>query len=113
MSGPRPAPGPFPGASGDEPDDDLARRARAGDRSAFSGLYDRFAPTVHGVLLSLGPVQEARDLVQEVFLLALRSIGESVTEFGLQRSKEALRHGVIKSVWVQALRLLGSLVPAV
>src|SRR5206468_452004 len=52
----------------------LAVRARAGDRDAFAELYRRFAGTVHGVLLAAVPREEARDLVQEVFLLALRAI---------------------------------------
>lgn len=55
-------------------DADLAVRARAGDRDAFAELYHRFAGTVHGVLLAAAPRDEARDLVQEVFLLALRAI---------------------------------------
>jgi RNA polymerase sigma-70 factor (ECF subfamily) len=59
-----------------EPDADLALRARAGDRDAFAELYLRFAGTVHGVLLAAAPREEARDLVQEVFLLALRAIGD-------------------------------------
>lgn len=53
----------------------LVERAIGGSRSAFEELYRRFAPTVHGILLSLVPPQEAQDLVQEVFLRALRSIG--------------------------------------
>ena len=55
-------------------DADLARRARAGDRSAFARIYERYASTIHGVLLAVAPRQDARDLVQEVFLLALRAI---------------------------------------
>lgn len=57
-----------------ESDADLALRARAGDRPAFARIYERYAATVHGVLLAVAPRQEARDLVQEVFLLALRAI---------------------------------------
>ena len=56
-------------------EDGLAKRAVGGDRSAFARLYERFAPAVHGVLLGSAPREEASDLVQEVFLLALRSIG--------------------------------------
>lgn len=55
-------------------DADLALRARAGDRPAFARIYERYAATIHGVLLAVAPRQEARDLVQEVFLLALRAI---------------------------------------
>ena len=59
-----------------EVDDDaaLAERARCGDRDAFARLYERHAAGVHGVLLAAAPREEARDLVQEVFLLALRAI---------------------------------------
>lgn len=57
-----------------ESDADLALRARAGDRPAFARIYERYAGTIHGVLLAVAPRQEARDLVQEVFLLALRAI---------------------------------------
>ncbi len=57
-----------------EEDATLAARAKRGDRVAFASLYERFAPTVHGVLLAAGPREDAADLVQEVFLLALRAI---------------------------------------
>ncbi|MBI5431449.1 MAG: sigma-70 family RNA polymerase sigma factor [Planctomycetes bacterium] len=62
------------------PDDDafeveLARRAQRGDRDAFGRLAERFHGVVHGIALAHGPRREVRDLVQEVFLLALRSIG--------------------------------------
>lgn len=53
---------------------ELARRARGGDREAFGRLAERFHGVVHGIALAHGPRGEARDLVQEVFLLALRSI---------------------------------------
>ncbi len=48
--------------------------ARAGDRAAFGRLYDRYARMVHGVLLAKVPVGEVDDLVQDVFLLALRRL---------------------------------------
>lgn len=56
------------------PESRLARAAREGDREAFAALYERFAPTVHGVLVSMVRPAEAGDLVHEVFLHALRSI---------------------------------------
>jgi RNA polymerase sigma-70 factor (ECF subfamily) len=59
----------------EEEDADLAARAKSGDRLAFARLYERHAPGVHGVLLAVAPREEAHDLVQEVFLLALRAIG--------------------------------------
>lgn len=48
--------------------------ARNGDRAAFGRLYDRYAQMVHGVLLARVPVGEVDDLVQDVFLLALRRL---------------------------------------
>jgi len=48
--------------------------ARSGDRAAFGWLYDRYARMVHGVLLAKVPVSEVDDLVQDVFLLALRRL---------------------------------------
>lgn len=55
-------------------DDALVGAARAGDRSAFGLLYDRYARMVHGILLCRVPPREVDDLVQEVFLLALRKL---------------------------------------
>jgi len=52
----------------------LVSAARAGDRSAFGTLYDRYARMVHGILLCRVPPREVDDLVQEVFLLALRKL---------------------------------------
>jgi RNA polymerase sigma-70 factor (ECF subfamily) len=67
-----------------EEDAALAARARRGDRNAFARLYERFAPSVHGVVLAAAPRDEAADLVQEVFLLALRAIArlEDPRRFG-------------------------------
>jgi RNA polymerase sigma-70 factor (ECF subfamily) len=52
----------------------LVSDARTGDRVAFGRLYDRYARMVHGVLLARVPVGEVDDLVQDVFLLALRRL---------------------------------------
>jgi RNA polymerase sigma-70 factor, ECF subfamily len=52
----------------------LVSDARSGDRVAFGRLYDRYARMVHGVLLARVPVGEVDDLVQDVFLLALRRL---------------------------------------
>jgi RNA polymerase sigma-70 factor (ECF subfamily) len=60
--------------AGPEEDATLAARAKRGDRIAFARLYERFASAVHGVLLAAAPREDAADLVQEVFLLALRAI---------------------------------------
>ncbi|HKW64671.1 MAG TPA: sigma-70 family RNA polymerase sigma factor [Candidatus Acidoferrum sp.] len=61
-------------------DDALVSAARAGDRSAFGLLYDRYARMVHGILLCRVPPREVDDLVQEVFLLALRKL-DSLRDF--------------------------------
>ncbi len=52
----------------------LVGAARRGDREAFGELYQRFAPMVHGVLLARVSRDDAEDLVQDVFLAALRQL---------------------------------------
>src|SRR5579872_3440296 len=56
-------------------DDRLIRRAAEGDRPAFGELYVRYARMVHGILLARVPPAEAEDLVQEVFLTAMKQLG--------------------------------------
>ncbi len=65
-------------------DDSLILAARDGDRAAFGRLYDRYASMVHGILLARVPPREVDDLVQEVFLAALRQLHalRDVTRFG-------------------------------
>jgi RNA polymerase sigma-70 factor (ECF subfamily) len=53
---------------------DLVDGARAGDRSAFGRLFERFAPMVHGLLLARVRPQDADDLTQEVFLSAIQQL---------------------------------------
>lgn len=66
------------------PDTALVVAARDGDRSAFGGLYARYARMVHGILLARVPPREAEDLVQEVFLKALPRLRDlrDATRFG-------------------------------
>ena len=52
----------------------LAKAARAGDRAAFGELYARYARMVHGILLARVPRRDVDDLLQDVFLLALRRL---------------------------------------
>ena len=52
----------------------LVAAAQAGDRAAYGRLYDRFAPMVHGLLLARVPRSDVEDLVQDVFLQALRRL---------------------------------------
>ena len=63
---------------------DLVVAARRGDRTAFGSLYERFQPMVHGILLARVPRADAEDLVQEVFLQAMRRLGSlrSASTFG-------------------------------
>ncbi|MGI9107903.1 MAG: RNA polymerase sigma factor [Pyrinomonadaceae bacterium] len=52
----------------------LVEAVRAGDREAFGRLHDTYARMVHGILLARVPYGEVDDLVQDVFLVALRKI---------------------------------------
>ncbi|HTP89747.1 MAG TPA: sigma-70 family RNA polymerase sigma factor [Bryobacteraceae bacterium] len=56
------------------PDDELVIAAQNGDREAFSRLYADFAPMVHGILLARVPRDEVDDLLQDVFLTAMRRL---------------------------------------
>jgi RNA polymerase sigma-70 factor (ECF subfamily) len=74
----------WPAAEPREEDSSLVSAARDGDRAAFGRLYDRYARMVHGILLSRVPPREVSDLVQEVFLSALRQLHalRDVSRFG-------------------------------
>src|SRR6266849_1908765 len=65
-------------------EDSLVSAARAGDRAAFGRLYGRYARMVHGILLARVPPREVDDLVQEVFLSALRQLHalREISRFG-------------------------------
>jgi RNA polymerase sigma-70 factor (ECF subfamily) len=56
-------------------EDGLIRAAAAGDRPAFGELYVRYARMVHGILLARVPPGDAEDLVQDVFLSAMKQLG--------------------------------------
>jgi RNA polymerase sigma-70 factor (ECF subfamily) len=55
-------------------DPKLVDAARDGDRTAFGHLYERYARMVHGVLLARVPADDVDDLVQDVFMKALRRL---------------------------------------
>ena len=55
-------------------DDGLIRAAAAGDRAAFGELYERYARMVHAILLVRVPPGDAEDLVQDVFVSAMRQL---------------------------------------
>ena len=61
-------------ASETSEDETWVAAARDGDRAAFGRLYERYARMVHGVLLAKVPVGEVDDLVQDVFIRALRRL---------------------------------------
>lgn len=64
-------------------EEELIRAAAGGDRASFGELYVRYARLVHGILLARVPPRDAEDLVQDVFISALRRINElrTVTAF--------------------------------
>jgi RNA polymerase sigma-70 factor (ECF subfamily) len=61
-------------SAGPTEEDGLIRAAAAGDRSAFGELYVRYARMVHAILLARVPPGDAEDLVQDVFLAAMRQL---------------------------------------
>jgi RNA polymerase sigma-70 factor (ECF subfamily) len=52
----------------------LVRAVLDGDREGFAGLYDLYAPLVHGILLARVPRAEVDDLVQDIFLHAFKKL---------------------------------------
>ena len=62
----------------------LVALAQQGDRAAFGRLYERYARMVHGILLARVPGTEIDDLVQDVFVQAMRRVHmlRDVTRFG-------------------------------
>lgn len=52
----------------------LVAAARNGDREAFGALYSKYARVVHGILLARISPPAVEDLVQDVFLHAMRKL---------------------------------------
>ncbi len=52
----------------------LVRAAQSGDRVAFGRLYQEYGRLIHGVLLAHVGYQDAEDLMQEVFMKALKKL---------------------------------------
>lgn len=52
----------------------LVQAVLAGERDRFARLYEMYAPMVHGILLARVPRGEVDDLVQDIFLHALRKL---------------------------------------
>ena len=79
----------------------LVEAARGGDRAAFGELYLRYARMVHGLLIARVPRVDVDDLVQDVFLQAMRQLGglRDASAFGgwlaaiaRNRGSDHLRH---------------------
>ena len=73
---------------------ELARRAAGGDEGAWREIYDRTRELLFGLLsYQLGDREEARDVLQETYLSAYRSIGSFRGEGSLEGwlAKIALR----------------------
>lgn len=62
-------------APGESVDVAWVKAAREGDRGAFGRLYSQYAPMVHGLLLARVPANAVDDLLQDVFMQALRRLG--------------------------------------
>lgn len=52
----------------------LVKAVLAGERDRFARLYEMYAPMIHGILLARVPRGEVDDLVQDIFLHALRKL---------------------------------------
>jgi len=52
----------------------LVREVLSGEHDRFARLYEIYAPMVHGILLARVPRGEVDDLVQDIFLHALRKL---------------------------------------
>ncbi|HKO99616.1 MAG TPA: sigma-70 family RNA polymerase sigma factor [Pyrinomonadaceae bacterium] len=52
----------------------LVRAVLDGDRDVYGRLYSLYAPLVHGILLARMPRSEVEDMVQEIFLHALKKL---------------------------------------
>jgi RNA polymerase sigma-70 factor, ECF subfamily len=79
----------------------LIAASRNGDQDAFSELYRRFFPMVHGILMSRMPGSDVDDLTQEIFLQAWRQLpslrevmafGGWLAQIARHRSADHFRH---------------------
>jgi RNA polymerase sigma-70 factor (ECF subfamily) len=52
----------------------LVQAVLAGERDRFARLYEMYSPMVHGILLARVPRGEVDDLVQDIFLHALKKL---------------------------------------
>ena len=63
-----------PARSSESAESMLVEAVLAGNRDMFGRLYQLYAPLVHGILLARLPRSEVEDLVQDIFLHALRKL---------------------------------------
>ena len=107
--GPRPKSLPRPAGDGELSDDEVIRRCLAGEKELFSRLVERYEKRAFWVAYNLlGNPEEARDVVQDAFVRAYRSLDRFdfgrkfytwffriVTNLAIDRLR---RKGVAKSV---------------
>jgi RNA polymerase sigma-70 factor (ECF subfamily) len=60
--------------SADSIESTLVHAVLSGNRDSFGRLYKLYAPLVHGILLARLPRSEVEDIVQDIFLHALRKL---------------------------------------
>jgi RNA polymerase sigma-70 factor (ECF subfamily) len=58
----------------ESPESILIRTVLAGQRDMFGRLFELYAPLVHGILLARLPRSEVEDMVQDIFLHALKKL---------------------------------------
>jgi len=56
------------------PEARMVQAVLAGDRDVYGRLYSLYAPLVHGILLARMPRSEVEDMVQDIFLHALKKL---------------------------------------
>ena len=67
----------------EQPDAALIERIRSGDRAAFMGFYDRYAPLLFSVAARVfGDRKEAEDVLQEVMLVIWNRSGDYNPQLG-------------------------------
>lgn len=77
------APAP-PGDTGDHVDD-LVRRVRSGDESAFGAIYERYSPELYWHALRLtGDADDAGDMTQEAFARAIVALPRTTGPMNLR-----------------------------
>ena len=87
-------------------DAQVVHAACGGDRAAFGELYKRYVRMVHGVLLAHVPYAEVDDLLQDVFLIAMRRL-ESLREPTASRNCSSATGSATGAICCRAVRWIG------